>query len=52
MQRALVAAAMALGLAVPIQTQMASKGLTDVPGIKVGSRHAIGTSDRMHGDSC
>lgn len=36
MQRALVAAAMALGLAVPVQTQMASKGLTDVPGIKVG----------------
>jgi L-aminopeptidase/D-esterase-like protein len=36
MQRALVAAAMALGLAVPIQTQMASKGITDVPGIKVG----------------
>ena len=27
---------MALALAVPIQTQMASKGLTDVPGIKVG----------------
>ena len=36
MQRAVVAAAMALALAVPIQTQMASKGLTDVPGIKVG----------------
>jgi L-aminopeptidase/D-esterase-like protein len=36
MQRALIAAATALGLAVPIQTQMASKGLTDVPGIKVG----------------
>jgi L-aminopeptidase/D-esterase-like protein len=36
MQRALVAAAMALGLAVPAQMQMASKGLTDVPGIKVG----------------
>lgn len=36
MQRALVAVAMALGLAVPIQTQMVSKGLTDVPGIKVG----------------
>jgi L-aminopeptidase/D-esterase-like protein len=36
MQRALIAAAMAFGLTVPIQTQMASKGLTDVPGIKVG----------------
>lgn len=36
MQRALVAVAMASALAVPIQTQMASKGLTDVPGIKVG----------------
>jgi L-aminopeptidase/D-esterase-like protein len=36
MQRALVAAAMALALAVPAQTQMAPKGLTDVPGIKVG----------------
>src|SRR5687767_10359542 len=36
MQRALVAAAIAFGLAVPIQTQMASKGITDVPGIKVG----------------
>jgi L-aminopeptidase/D-esterase-like protein len=36
MQRALVAAAMALALEVPAQTQMASKGLTDVPGIKVG----------------
>jgi L-aminopeptidase/D-esterase-like protein len=36
MQRALAAAAMALSLAAPVQTQMASKGLTDVPGIKVG----------------
>src|SRR5687767_4534826 len=36
MQRALVAAAIAFGLAVPIQTQMASKGITDVKGIKVG----------------
>ncbi len=36
MQRAIAAAAVALCFATPIQTQMASKGLTDVSGIKVG----------------